>query len=204
MTGFALCDAQLTLLKLLDGHLQQPALEGKAPTPGLSAFLLATLSTLAANLLDEDRPRDTRDASTFQAVVLLLLALSSIGLASAEGRGEIVPAIEDTVRLLEYSDRLSKPSPPSKIEELPDGGAPPLAEMANTPAIAQLKRTTVRLLGTVAFEQPEAQDRIRESGGLVKLLGHCQISDVNPTLREHALFAIRNVLKGNQKNQDLM
>ncbi|GAA5999851.1 Ctr86p [Rhodotorula paludigena] len=81
-------------------------------------------------------------------------------------------------------------------------------------AIAQLQRTAVQYLGIVTFLPPfsassaaksrveEAQRRVKENGGLEVLLGLCQIDERNPTMREHALFAIRNVLKNNQANQN--
>ncbi len=98
MTEFAVCDAQVTLLKLLDGYLQNPQLEGSPPPSGLVPFLLTTLTALSANLRDLDRPRDSRDAATFQAVVLVLLGLCSIGQGSDQGRREIVGAIEEAAR----------------------------------------------------------------------------------------------------------
>ena len=47
--------------------------------------------------------------------------------------------------------------------------------------IALLKRSCVRLLGIITFEQKEGQDRLREAGGLTLLLGLCQINDSNPS-----------------------
>lgn len=48
-------------------------------------------------------------------------------------------------------------------------------------AIAELKRSCVRLLGIAGFETKDAQDAIRETGGLTLLLGMCQINDKNPS-----------------------
>lgn len=87
-------------------------------------------------------------------------------------------------------------------------------------ASAQLKRCLVQILGILSDNSKDAQDRVRESGGLALLLGLCQINDSNPSkiilqvsndgatlmteliaLREHALFSIRNILKNNEENQ---
>lgn len=46
-------------------------------------------------------------------------------------------------------------------------------------ALGHLKRNCVRILGILAFDSKDAQNRIREAGGLGLLLGMCQISDVN-------------------------
>ena len=98
ITEFAVCDAQVTLLKLLDGYLQNPQLEGTPPPAGLVPFLLVTLTALSTNLRDLERPRESRDAATFQAVVLVLLALCSIGQGSDQGRKEVIGAIDETAR----------------------------------------------------------------------------------------------------------
>ena len=37
----------------------------------------------------------------------------------------------------------------------------------------------MRLLGVVSYEQREAQDAVRETGGLALVLGMCQINDAN-------------------------
>ncbi|GAA5886335.1 hypothetical protein JCM16303_002502 [Sporobolomyces ruberrimus] len=83
----------------------------------------------------------------------------------------------------------------------------------------QLKLICVKFLGIVTFQPFNSasgrrfrrdrmavveaiQDEIRESGGLGLLLGMCQIDGRNPTLREHALLAIRNILKNNLRNQE--
>ncbi|GAA5885464.1 hypothetical protein JCM3774_002592 [Rhodotorula dairenensis] len=102
---------------------------------------------------------------------------------------------------------------PSASASGEEGGAP----SDGTAAIAQLQRTAVQYLGITSFATPtrnadpqtksrvkRAQDRVREAGGLGLVLGMCQIDERNPTMREHALFTIRNLLKGNQENQDFV
>ncbi|GAA5955880.1 hypothetical protein JCM21900_003860 [Sporobolomyces salmonicolor] len=147
-------------------------------------------------------------------------------------RGGLADGVDDVVRLLQFASTLSPapaPRPPpssssssATITEIPPSSpaSPPstspsvsTSAEADSPAIEQLKRTCVRYLGIVSFvpahgksdvETKRAQARVRESGGLALLLGMCQIDERNPTLREHALFAIRNVLKGNQENQEFV
>ncbi|GAA5957168.1 hypothetical protein JCM8115_003977 [Rhodotorula mucilaginosa] len=100
-----------------------------------------------------------------------------------------------------------------------DSSLPPTAP-EGTAAIAQLQRTSVQYLGITSFASPSsstaaaakriqarvkaAQDRVRVAGGLGLVLGMCQIDERNPTMREHALFTIRNLLKNNQENQDFV
>ncbi|BGP17529.1 hypothetical protein JCM10213_004071 [Rhodosporidiobolus nylandii] len=142
-------------------------------------------------------------------------------------KGEMVEGVEDVVGLLRFSQTLLPPpgpgrttsaAPPSgaKIEEV-DSTPSAAPSRAATPAFAQLQRTCAQFLGIVSFAPPErkmtietrgatkaAQDRVREAGGLGVLLSMCQIDERNPTMREHALFAIRNLLKGNQASQDFI
>ncbi|ORY78085.1 spinocerebellar ataxia type 10 protein domain-domain-containing protein [Leucosporidium creatinivorum] len=196
MSGFTIVDSQTILLKFLDGYLDQPSNASSSSALSLPPFIMSTLSTLAQDLLAEGKMRDTRDALTFQSVVLLLLALTSIGLSSDEGRKLIIPCVETVVALLGYSTTLSERPPLTPLEEE--------AKWVEPEAVGLLKRSCVRLIAIVSSEQREAQDAVREAGGLNLILGMCQINDANLTLREHALLAVRNVLKGNQTNQDLV
>ncbi|GAA6049385.1 hypothetical protein JCM3770_007319 [Rhodotorula araucariae] len=147
-----------------------------------------------------------------------------------EARVEMVKGAEAVVRLLRFSTTLlppvsARPAPPSMPPPQPSMSSPtatpaPAASgldlsPESTAAIAQLQRVIVQFLGILAFcpplttERPtppprvkDAQDRVRESGGLELLLSMCQIDERNTTMREHALFAIRNLLKRNQASQD--
>ncbi|TBU43988.1 spinocerebellar ataxia type 10 protein domain-containing protein [Dichomitus squalens] len=68
-------------------------------------------------------------------------------------------------------------------------------------AFAHVKRDLVRLLGIVASQNRAVQDRVRESGGLPVVMNLCVVDDYNPYLREHAIFALRNLLSGNPESQ---
>ncbi|GAA5827504.1 hypothetical protein JCM11251_003838 [Rhodosporidiobolus azoricus] len=121
------------------------------------------------------------------------------------------PAAPSPATPIHPSDRFTSLSSSSSA-----AASPPLP----VEAIAQLQRTSTSLLGILAFSSlvptvsnpypvtkgaaKKAQDEVREKGGLGVLLGMCQIDERNPTMREHALFAIRTLLKGNQANQDFV
>lgn len=84
-------------------------------------------------------------------------------------------------------------------------------------AFPYIKRDLIRLLGTLAYGSRTVQDRIRECGGLEVIMGHCVIDERNPCtlvcraveyilkscadMQEHAVFALRNLLEGNEENQ---
>lgn len=97
MSGFTIVDSQAILLKFLDGYLDLPANAASPTALSLPPFLLSTLETLADDLLTEEKQRDSRDALTFQSAVLLLLALTSIGLASDQGRRTIIGCVQVVV-----------------------------------------------------------------------------------------------------------
>ncbi|KAK0528455.1 hypothetical protein OC842_004548 [Tilletia horrida] len=99
-----------------------------------------------------------------------------------------------------------------------------LAEAAGGPgklAFTYLKRELVRFVGIVSFVEargPQSgsgdggeresvrgvQDYVRGLGGLLVVLGMTQLDELNPYIREHAVFALRNLLAGNQANQDFI
>ncbi|KAI0708877.1 spinocerebellar ataxia type 10 protein domain-containing protein [Cerioporus squamosus] len=68
-------------------------------------------------------------------------------------------------------------------------------------AFAHVKRDLVRLLGILASHDRAVQDRVRECSGIPVVMNLCVVDDYNPYLREHAIFALRNILDGNLENQ---
>ncbi|GAA6061142.1 hypothetical protein JCM10212_001742 [Sporobolomyces blumeae] len=121
------------------------------------------------------------------------------------------PAPNSSAKISEVDPSSTDPSPASSPRPRSAAADPPGPDdrEPDSPAVQQLKRTCVQYLGIVSFdyrteEGRKAQDATRTTGGLVLLLRMCQIDGRNPTLREHALLAIRNVLKGNQANQDFI
>ncbi|RPD64276.1 hypothetical protein L226DRAFT_533583 [Lentinus tigrinus ALCF2SS1-7] len=68
-------------------------------------------------------------------------------------------------------------------------------------AFAHIKRDLVRLLGTLAAHDRAVQDRVRACSGIPVVMNLCVVDDYNSYLREHAIFALRNILDGNLENQ---
>ncbi|GAA5833600.1 hypothetical protein JCM3766R1_002585 [Sporobolomyces carnicolor] len=144
-----------------------------------------------------------------------LLHFSSTSIPAPSAR----PPPNSTAKISEID-----PDNPASIPTSPAGKDLEDDATLSSAGFQQLKLICVKYLGIVSFHTPipptkisqrarneiarrrrtieNYQDLIRESGGLGLLLGMCQIDGRNPTLREQALFAIRNVLKDNLKNQD--
>ncbi|KAJ1976400.1 Ataxin-10, partial [Dimargaris verticillata] len=69
---------------------------------------------------------------------------------------------------------------------------------------AFIKRNLVSIIGNLGHRNKTLQDLARERGGVELILGHCNIDDNNPYIKEHAVLAIRNLLEGNTENQALV
>lgn len=111
---------------------------------------------------------------------------------------------------------------PSPLAEA--GPSVPATQRGEDPTgFAYLKRDLVRLLGTLCHRDRTVQDRIRMCGGVEVILNHCTIDERNPCtclehsfsggesadrawpdLREHAIFALRNLLHNNPDNQAIV
>ncbi|KAG0760662.1 hypothetical protein G6F57_009073 [Rhizopus arrhizus] len=67
-----------------------------------------------------------------------------------------------------------------------------------------LKRECVRMIGAMCHEDKKIQDEIRELGGIPLILEQFKIDDSNPYLREYATLALRNIMKDNIENQEVI
>lgn len=92
-----ICDAQVTLLKFLDGYLQLPVNAIAPALFGVPDFLFGVLSSLSTDLQRSDRPKDARDAATIHGLLLILHCLTTIGLGTDAGRLGLVPIVPDVV-----------------------------------------------------------------------------------------------------------
>lgn len=79
----------------------------------------------------------------------------------------------------------------------------PLSNVSDT-GFFYLKRDLIRLLGILCHEQKAVQDRVRQCGGIEVVMNLCVIDERNPYLREHAIFALHSLLKGNPENQAIV
>ncbi|KAJ3337148.1 Ataxin-10 [Gonapodya sp. JEL0774] len=81
--------------------------------------------------------------------------------------------------------------------------APRHSSVTTTPKspLFMLKTDVVRLLSNLTYKCPGVQDEIRERDAIPLILEQCNLDDVNPFLREHAILLIRNLCDGNAVNQ---
>ncbi|KZV91844.1 hypothetical protein EXIGLDRAFT_769530 [Exidia glandulosa HHB12029] len=213
--------AQTTFLKLLDAYLQT---RKGVPDTATYAFLVTAArsllsycqSSLRAALDASVEPGSgrsiipQRDASVppatdarlpkvCEAVVLVCQCLVVLLLQEEETSARVLkPALLedgtlelqiDTMRLLDaFLPRVSLHAAPN----------------TDLSGFAYVKRDLVRVLGTLAYEDRDVQDRIRAAGGVQVVLNLCVEDARNPYLREHAILALRNLLKDNTENQQIL
>ncbi|KAI0741534.1 spinocerebellar ataxia type 10 protein domain-containing protein [Daedaleopsis nitida] len=153
-------------------------------------------------------------------------ARTSSGGGSVECLIETLRVIDAFVPRITYGKLVQRPSAPHAQRARPESTAPertrasedenergdagsaaraqdrePQNSRAAAQAFAHVKRDLVRLLGILAAHDRAVQDRVRGSDGIPVVMNLCVVDDYNPYLREHAIFALRNLLHGNLENQ---
>ncbi|KFK30607.1 hypothetical protein AALP_AA6G003700 [Arabis alpina] len=116
----------------------------------------------------------------------------------------------DTVELMLSSglielllDLLRKLEPPTTIKKALSQS--PTSSSSSKPCPYRgFRRDIVSVIGNCAYRRRKVQDEIRERDGLFLMLQQCVTDDDNPFLREWGLWCVRNLLEGNQENQEVV
>ncbi|KAI0060979.1 hypothetical protein BV25DRAFT_1806517 [Artomyces pyxidatus] len=225
----AVAPPQMTLLKLLDSYVNaghRPTPVGELAGV-LSALFLAlsdraqhavrqALGALSAASVPPDGGGSTRHAGgpvdmqlpgICAALVLLSQSLVTLVLAEEDSAAAPAPAPSppslaakvartETLRLLDaFLPRIAFGKPVAA------SAAPADPRAADPAGFAYLKRDLVRLLGALCHAHRGNQDRVRQCEGIPVVLNLCVVDERNPYLREHAIFALRNLLHANAENQ---
>lgn len=177
------------------------ALDGRLPGVWVALVLLSTI--LSSILLSEQE--DHSGANTDPGVVTLThLCHDTISASRSRTGTGFIEELVETLRLLHLF--LPRINFGRRVRSSPKGGEAvnqPVPDETTTDAsdFPYLKRDLVRLLGILCHSRKAIQDRIRVCGGISVVLNMCVIDDRNPYLREHAIFALRNLLHNNPENQ---
>ncbi|CAL5400610.1 unnamed protein product [Camellia sinensis] len=62
----------------------------------------------------------------------------------------------------------------------------------------------VGIIGNCAYQRRHVQDEIRQRNAVLLLLQQCVTDEDNPFLREWGIWSVRNLLEGNEENQQLV
>lgn len=162
---------------------------------------LVLLSTSLSSILLAERENGGGVATDPDLVSMTLPCIDAIsGSRGPTGSGFIESLLETLHAFDAFLPRINfgkvKPSYPHG-----DGGGGAPAQSAGEAGFSYLKRDLVRLLGILCYNNKAMQDRVRLCGGIPVVLNLCVIDDRNPYLREHALFAMRNLLHNNSENK---
>lgn len=122
---------------------------------------------------------------------------------SIAGREEALRVVIDCLGLAHKHFPRSKSgraqSPIDLDEESPD-----LASLPSKNGLRNFKRNCITIILFLIRGDQALQDVVRERGGIPLILAQCQIDDMNPFLREHALLCLRLVLENNDENQAML
>ncbi|KAI0320888.1 spinocerebellar ataxia type 10 protein domain-containing protein [Amylostereum chailletii] len=174
-----------------------------------AALVLVAQSLLAILLLNSSKPTSNsrEEPGTVPNPVISSRApemnprqLFSTCRSPDDGMG-FVESLLETLRLLDvFLPRIQfgKPAGDPRRPASEGVGNP---DAADGTGFAYLKRDLVRLLGALVHEDRSMQDRVRMAEGIPVVLNLCVVDERNPYLREHAIFALRNLLHRNAENQ---
>ncbi|XP_061920511.1 ataxin-10 [Entelurus aequoreus] len=70
--------------------------------------------------------------------------------------------------------------------------------------VVSFKAHLIRLIGNLCYTHANNQNKVRELEGLPLILDNCNIDSNNPFISQWSVFAIRNLLEHNRKNQELV
>ncbi|KAG9302289.1 hypothetical protein G9A89_008780 [Geosiphon pyriformis] len=208
---------QITLLKLLDSKLYLISKSAHMTSPAIpfdSCIYLVNLLNIFSpvvifsmqpnngnqNYIESGLPKEEDMVLLNTGIVLLL---QSIGNLIQVGDNKLRVSlfkegvIPNCIALLQQADLTltrvtrSQSTPVDQTSQYKKG-------------LCYIKRDIVKVIGNMAYENQLVQDEVRRLGGIQLILNQCNIDDNNPYIREHAIFAIRNLLQGNIENQKLI
>ncbi|QRV73796.1 extracellular matrix protein 14 [Ceratobasidium sp. AG-Ba] len=218
---------QITLLKLLDGYIQ--TIKGTVnENSGIRDFLVDRLfsdlrkaNDWMAIPLDNGQPNEALPQIAANLVLLsqmiasCLMSEQVLWEKSSSAMDKSRPTldflrssqrtyVELIVDALRHLNELLPRIQFGKVKPQLPTSRPNELISPDVPGFQFVKRDLVRLLAILVHDDRSIQNRIRERGGVEVVLSMCAVDDRNPYIREHALFALRNLLHNNTENQDIV
>ncbi|KZT55255.1 hypothetical protein CALCODRAFT_518866 [Calocera cornea HHB12733] len=193
--------AQFTLLKLYDSYLHSPSRPSTSTATVYSLLpALLSLSEHVRRLQDQQQP----EINVGQGMVLIHDILNETVLEEDSRKQRDLRVVVERSRgedglgvpesLIELLRHLISHAPAtSPLDTRTEPSAPD--------ALSYVNRSIVRLISTISHGSRDVQDRVGAAGGLEVILSLTTGDGRNPYLREHALFAVRNLLAGHLENQ---
>ncbi|KAI8915831.1 spinocerebellar ataxia type 10 protein domain-containing protein [Gorgonomyces haynaldii] len=185
--------AQLMLLKIVDA-LIQPDLNLTIPS------LINTSHLFATTLLNFAKQPYTHLVDIPPHLLQMLVLLLEYFKWTTEHRQQEIQHLLDSgfvdtiCHTLRYLNNLQKPINSAKDNQ---------TSLSNHP-LFRTKSDCIQILSNLASYGLHAPDVIRESGGLILILNHCIVDDLNPYIREYSILAIRYLTEHNLQNQQFI
>ncbi|KAJ3878910.1 spinocerebellar ataxia type 10 protein domain-containing protein [Lentinula edodes] len=195
----------------IDVDVQGPPAELDVLLPKVCEALVLTAQciitiTLAAHSYHHSSPTSSNStASTHESIHAFFNQIHLEGVGLVENLVELLRLLDRFLPRINFGKPVATSAGPT-VEQTKQKETLAPSVQAPTPAPGNpgfnfLKRDLVRLLGILCNEDRAVQDRLRKCGGIEVVLNLCVIDERNPYLREHAIFALHNLLKDNPANQ---
>ncbi|KAJ3855487.1 spinocerebellar ataxia type 10 protein domain-containing protein [Lentinula lateritia] len=195
----------------IDVDVQGPPAELDVLLPKVCEALVLTAQciitiTLAAHSHHHVSPTSSNStASTHESIHAFFNQIHLEGVGLVENLVELLRLLDRFLPRINFGKPVVTSAGPTveqtKRKETPAPSAQAPTPAPGNPGFNFLKRDLVRLLGILCNEDRAVQDRLRKCGGIEVVLNLCVIDERNPYLREHAIFALHNLLKDNPANQ---
>ncbi|KAJ3349258.1 Ataxin-10 [Allomyces javanicus] len=193
---------------LLD-HVLLVAQECTPPTspfpPAVLDFLIAEFARHVATIAATDDSADSDgDAINNSIPVPVLLAQLHV-LEYLTLHHQPMPLLDAVVTLLghlhTHQPRTTlRDRSPNEITT-PAAAAAAAGDAGPLHGIFHTKKTLLLTLAQLVYGNRAMQDRVRELDAVALVLAQCNYDDRHPYLREYGVYALRNVLEGNEANQ---
>ncbi|KAJ4473682.1 spinocerebellar ataxia type 10 protein domain-containing protein [Lentinula aciculospora] len=171
----------------------------------LTAQCIITISLAAHSHHHESPTSSNSTASTHENIYVFFNQVHFEGVGLVETLVEILRLLDKFLPRINFGKPVAMSAGPSVEEkkqmETSVSPSQQLTPAADSPGFNFLKRDLVRLLGILCSDDRAVQDRLRNCGGIEVVMNLCVIDERNPYLREHAIFALHNLLKENPANQ---
>ncbi|EGF83378.1 hypothetical protein BATDEDRAFT_84926 [Batrachochytrium dendrobatidis JAM81] len=191
----------VALLKALDGMVNGSAqLNVSLPNTSklISRILVSTTKKLQTLL---STPEPQLDSSIQHICTFVVLVLQYLGVASQiSTEAEISSWVDDGLAksLITLLHGVSKLQP-----IFVDKSSSPSHDIKSN-IFFMIRCDIMKVIANITYTSQQAQNEIRMCDGIPLVLSNCVIDDLNPYLREYALFAVRNLTKNNRENQMLI
>ena len=190
---------RIELYKFIDQYCYQDKVSANSNVPAaIVQELQNSASSLNQHFATESTETKENQRELWAATALLLSALAALVSQESGEHFLRVQRIQDSISsVITILGLAHKHIPRSKSgrQEI---------ETNSTLMIPNVKRDCITIISNLSHGNKKIQDIVREESGLPLVLAQCNIDDLNPYLREHAMYCVRNLLDNNTENQEVV